>query len=390
MRLRQFLLIVAPLALSACSTAKHELSGNPFDEIAPKAKPRYTQRSLPPTDTPSQNPTAVPTERYMEPPRSRQLGTPSPEVFIIPQPDPISALTSTNSSASLSKSTPVTDEMVAEAERLGQMGDMSGKAAVLEEAGYNGSAEAFYRLAQMYQDGSLPKSDALMFRFLSLSQDMGHVEAERVLGHLYLLGLGAPYDQAYGRRLLERATQRSIRAAREYGEMLANLRKPHLNDPERAIGYLQSAYDQGDLAAALPLAQTLEFVGRSADALVLRAYAEQLATEEPRRESGHQLSMKERALNGDANAIFDYAQQVLIRKIPDPDPELTAYCWLTVAKELGHEMAARELRYIEGVRLSSERRQPGLLDQCIDDLHYQVTGQELIAPGSLEDPVPSP
>lgn len=72
--------------------------------------------------------------------------------------------------------------------------------------------------------------------------------------------------------------------------------------------------------------------------------------------------------------MFTYAQQVLLRKIPSPNPEFTAYCWLSVAKDMGSSEAANELGLIGGVRSISDKKQPGRLDQCISDLHYQISG----------------
>ena len=276
--------------------------------------------------------------------------------------------------------------MVAEAVRIGRLGDYNGKADLLLQAGHSGDAWAFYELARMYQDGQLPKDEAAMVSYLIQAQSSGSAEAGRVLGHLYIRGHGVPEDAAYGRMLLEDAAKTDPRAAREYGVMLTNQRQPFLNDLELGIQYLQQAARQGDSAAAEPLAKALQQTGTAPHISVAAAEAEQnrtitqiledrkISTETARTPSPAAPTLKDRAMQGDATAVFEYAQQVLISRIPSSDPTFTGYCWLAVADKLGHPLAKQELAFIEGVRQSSQRESPGRLDQCISDLHYQITG----------------
>lgn len=269
-----------------------------------------------------------------------------------------------------------TDDMIDEALRLGRMGDMHGKALLLEQAGYTGNAEAFYLLAKMLQDGSIRKDDSAMFGFLSLAQGMGHIEASRVLGQLYIMGVNAPHDVSYGRLLLETAAEKSSRAALDYGLLLTNQKEPNLDDIDLGIVYLQRALNQGNHAASGPLIRALERNGMREDALVLRAQLENMDVEQPFpiETADMDSSLKSKALQGDLDAVYQYASRVLIRTEKVPEPEFTSYCWMSVAANLGHELASKELQYIEGIRRISEHRNPGRLDQCIERVQYQVSG----------------
>lgn len=264
-----------------------------------------------------------------------------------------------------------TDEMVVEANRLGSLGDSEGKASLLSQAGYAGNPSAFYDLSRMYLDGSLPIDMQQAINYLTLSHNGGHPEATRVLGLLYLRGQGVPQDEHYGRLLLEQSAKQSVRAAREYGQLLVNERSPALNDPALGIQYLRDAANRGDTEAALSLSKALSRTGNAEEAEEeVPSANNSIGT--PGISSDQSSSLKDRALRGDANAVFTYAQQVLVRKVQDPEPEFTAYCWFSVAQLMGHPNAARELSPIEGVRLISEKEHPGRLDQCIRDLHYQI------------------
>lgn len=263
-------------------------------------------------------------------------------------------------------------EMTEEADRIGSLGDVQGKADLLSQAGYSGNPKAFYDLARMYLDGTLPKDMSLAVNFITMAHEAGYAEATRVLGMLYIRGQGVVEDVGYGRKLLEHASKSSPRAAREYGQLLTNQSQPHLNDPDLGMQYLRDASDRGDRDAALFLSAALAKVGRTAEAEQFTRQAESLPS--PASQPVPRGDVKSRALKGDTSAMFTYAQQVLLRKIPSPNPEFTAYCWLSVAKDMGSSEAANELGLIGGVRSISDKKQPGRLDQCISDLHYQISG----------------
>lgn len=269
---------------------------------------------------------------------------------------------------------PHAQEMVEEANRLGALGDVQGKAELLTQAGYSGSYKAFYDLARMYLDGTLPTDLNLAVKFVTMAHEAGFPEATRVLGMLYIRGQGVMEDVSYGRKLLEQASMSSPRAAREYGLLLTNQFPPHLNDPELGMKYLQDAAGRGDRDAALSLSAVLTKAGRTEEAQQFAAQADTLPSTTPLTKPTDGL--KGRAMRGDTSAMFTYAQQIMLRKIPSAEPEFTAYCWLSVAKQLGSHDAANELQLISGVRIMSDKKRPGRLDQCINDLHYQISGPQ--------------
>ena len=358
--LRLSLIAITVAVISGCASVNNydTANSNPFDE----PRPAPQQRQVLPKPT---NPA-----RFMH---SAKVATMSPadapDVVVTPvqstAPLEVQSLTQLNGSELTASG-----EMLDEAARLGRIGDVQGKADVLLQAGNSGSGAALYELAKMYQDGTLPKDEEVMVGYLVQAQNLGHVEATRVLGHLYCLGQSVPLNLEYGKKLLESAARTSTRAAREYGMMLTNQRKPYLNDQLQGIEYLQKATDAGDQDAARSLAAALKEAGRSEDALVALAKAEEMEPAPAAPRAPQTLSA--RAHSGDVNSVFSYAQQLLLRKIPTPEPEFNAYCWFAVAKEMGHPDAAREMGAISGVRLISDKQNPGRLDRCIADLQQDL------------------
>lgn len=386
MRSRLPILFLLLAASSGCSTAPphHPTSPNPFDEVGQLSAMRDSASLLHASPARKSDKRVVTKRGHALKPAQPVPTTPSHVVVFTPPPPGLAAQKALVL-PEYQDDTSHTVEMIAEANRIGSLGDARGKADLLMQAGYSGDAQAFYELARMYQDGQLPKDETAMVGYLTQAQSMGSVEASRVLGHLYVLGHGVPSDAKYGRQLLAEAAKTSIRAAREYGLMLTNQRQPYLNDIELGLSYLQSAASRGDADAAHALAMAFQEAGRDADALVALANAETLGDSGAVQVSGgstgaattsRPLTIKERAMRGDPSAAFDFAQQVLIRKIPTSDPMFTGYCWLSVAEKLGHPKAKSELSLIQGVRYTSDRDHPGRMDQCISDLHYQITGHE--------------
>ena len=362
-------LTVFPLALSilvGCSgnTNNYDSTLNPFDEPAKhRSGPLAISQSQlrPVIATPAVEPARAPARPMYD------------EAVAIPA--PVSQAPKIEVSLGADATSPHIQELLDEADRLGSGGDVAGKADLLIQAGYSGSPKAYYDLARMYLDGSLPKDMGQAFKYISLAHDAGYDEATRVLGMLYLRGQGVPADEQYGRLLLEKASKRSVRASREYGQLLANLSTPELNDLELGIEYLRDAADRGDRDAALSLAKALSKSGRTDEAVRAEEIARDLVPS-PTPSTPKASSIKEQALRGDVQAMYSYAQQVMLRKIPSSEPEFTAYCWLTVAEQLGSIEAGKELGFIRGVRTINDKLSPGRLDQCIHDLHYQIRGRE--------------
>lgn len=353
---------LAVVILAGCTaTNNYYTTQNPFDEPArPVSK---VLPHLPAVLSPSES--SVPPKPLV---REQERPLDDAAVVVIPAAPDRQIETSQKSEIE----TPHIQEMLDEANRLGTSGDLEGKAELLSQAGYSGSAKAFYDLARMYLDGSLRMDLALSVKYITLAHDAGYSEATRVLGMLYLRGQGVPADEHYGRMLMEQASKHSTRAAREYGQLLLNQSTPKLNDPDLGMQYLRDAADRGDRDAALALSKALGRVGRSDESHQFSVAASSMApaTIHAPAPSG----LKERALSGDTSAMLTYAQQVMLRKIPASDPEFTSYCWLSVAEKMGSQEAYEELGLISGVRVLSDKQNPGRLDQCISDLHYQIGG----------------
>lgn len=256
------------------------------------------------------------------------------------------------------------DEIFDEAIRIGAGGDIDGQIELLAISGRRGNAHAFYELARMYLNGAgAAKSPDAALGYLNQAMGMGHVESSRVLGWLYTMGSGVEQDVEYGRRLLEQAAETSVRAQREYGMALANLREPNLNDLERGLELLRAAAVAGDAQAE-----------RAYESL-LAGEAEKNVVVAPRAPSSHRSgSLRERALDGDVEAMYEFALRVSLGKIPDPNPEFTAYCWYSVAASRGHAKAAIETRALSGVRTLADRAEPGRTDAAIAAIIEQIGG----------------
>lgn len=359
---RHLAFTLSVFALAGCSTPNNYDSTNPFDEPAPH---RESQKALSEPRPSAHGPTSRQTLPTIAAPATAPTESAIP--FAVEPGKAIFVDTAESAEPSAAA------DMINEANRLGSLGDAQGKASLLEQAGYSGSAKAFYTLARMYSDGSLPVDVSQVFKYVTLAHQGGYVEATRALGLLYLRGQGTPADEQYGRMLMELASKTSPRAAREYGLLLTNQAEPHLNEPDRGVEYLRVAASKGDGDAPKALAKGLAVSG---DAGGATQHAQQLPPSVADRDEAHvNLTLKDRALRGDPDAMYEYAQEISLRRIRVEEPEFTAYCWLSVAAQLGSRKAADELVFVRGVKTISDRKQPGRLDQCIRDLHYQVRGE---------------
>lgn len=367
MFVRISVLSLAVLAISGCATGGRDgrANDNPFNEAG------------------SDKATSLPIERTAnQPPLAEKKGLQSLDsvegvVVLVPEPDR-PAINAQGVGYQNDRS--YLTDMIEEANRLGAMGDRAGKVQLLVQAGNSGSGQAFYEVARMHQNGQLPKDETAMVGYLVRAQNLDHAESTRVLGHLYLQGNGVEQDTAYGRMLLEVAAGKSSRAAKEYGLLLTNQRQPFLNDLELGIIYLQTAVQAGDADSSRWLNTALQRAGRGVpEPVIQQATESNMATQSAASVShptASKATLKERALQGDMNSVFQYGQQLLIGRVPSADPTYSAYCWLSVAEKMGHPDAAREIRFISGARTISDKKSPGKLDKCISDLHYTVTGHD--------------
>jgi len=368
--MHKFTIIISAAVFAGCvSTDNYDSSthrANPFDEKPAPQQKLVSSASQPKSNASSPVPAITQDEHF----HSSSRYIPAVRSEVKPLLDPPSVVSSDqNEYAQRFQS--VTEEMIEEARRLKTIGDFHGATQLLEQAGYSGNPEAFYELSRMYQDGSLYKDDEAMLQYLTQAHDLGHMEATRVLGHLYLLGMVVPQDMNYGEQLMQKAAGSSLRAALEYGEMLIGLRSPDLQDTTSGIEFLEMAVQRGHTPAIPSLIRAYEIAGRFDDALVLKAESRHIDEISPRlasqeyRESQH--TELDRALLQGPKATYDYALQILIRKVKDNDPEFTGYCLMAVAGSQGYEPAIKELRHLDGIRTSMARTHPGKIENCIAD-----------------------
>jgi TPR repeat protein len=271
------------------------------------------------------------------------------------------------------------DEVLAEARRVGATGDVASQIELLEQAGYLGSGQAFYELARVYLNGVGVKKDPVAgVGYLNQAVGLEHVESLRVLGWLYLLGTGVPKDTSYGEQLLTKASETSVRAQREYGQALTNQRAPHLNQMERGLEMLKLAADAGDAEASKSYEKAFApgvdtAVAANTPSAPGRGSVVPSGTmRQSVRDSGGDL--KTRGLSGDPDAIYQYALNVSLGKIPASDPQFTAYCWYSVSASRGYKPAIEELRSLAGVKTIADKKTPGRMESCIADLNKTISG----------------
>lgn len=385
MRFTLIPLCLLSAALTAgCSSKDHVYQANPFDEPVKVAVRSTAPVVVPPEAAPSGPPTleSAPTGQTL--PQGDGV-----EVFAagdVPY-TAVSVPISVDSNPGQVPGAPITssveDQVLAEARRVGALGDVAGQVELLQQAGNMGNAGAYYDLAKIYLTGQgVPKDADVAVSYLNSAISLGHAESARVLGWLYVMGSGVPKDVDYGKLLLERAAETSVRAQREYGMALANLRTPHLDDMGRGLELLKTAADAGDEAAikayqsAFSPAPTAEAVSDVAPARVSEQPAVQReAVAAPRRSvADGGGSLKAQALGGDLASMYQYALNVSLGKIADPDPQFTAYCFYSVASSRGYKLADDEVRSLAGIKTLSDKKTPGRMARCIADLNNSIAG----------------
>jgi len=273
------------------------------------------------------------------------------------------------------------DEVLQEARRVGATGDVSGHISLLEQAGYMGNPDAFYELAKIYLTGAgVEKAPDAAIGFLNQAMNMGHAESTRVLGWLYVMGSGVGKDLAYGEMLLGKAAEKSVRAQREFGMALTNQRVPHLNDMERGLEYLKLASSAGDSEAAKayeaafsPRTGGQNVAATNTESTPLLAPANAAAPRQAVRDGG--TGLEERGRSGDTTALYQYALNVSLGRIrTEGDPQFKAYCWYSVAAARGYGPAKEEMKSLAGIRTLADKRSPGRMDACIDELNAAIDG----------------
>ena len=345
--LKPLYLAITTTLFCGCATTMPPQGTNPFDEpvINRVDVPLTPERSLP----------------ALQPPSTDYAGPVIDQISVVPVSQEGISEDQTLSTETSSSSN-VSSEILMEAERMGSAGDIESKVALLEQASQLGNGDAYYELAKIYQQGKLvPKDQGIANAYLTTAAGMNHAESTRVLAWNYLLGNGLPIDIDYGKQLMASAAESSVRAKREYGLLLLNRLKPHLNDPASGNAMLEEAFRLGDADAGLALGLIDQPSAQVHPGTPIGAKAEITAEQ-----------TKQAGLQGDSSAMFLYATNVLLGKYPSMESDFEAYCWFSLAANHGYSQAATELQSLSGVRHQYDNSTPGRLDQCISDLEAAI------------------
>lgn len=350
---------------AGCSTDAHR-PGNPFDEpLAREPLQAYPQqhRAAQKVDGPEQ----------IAPPIEEQSLPQEPEVQVFPagaSPTPISTAPAFRIS-----DTPTPDtgrDALDEAEKVGSTGDTGSMIELLEQSAFRGNMDALYKLAKVYQNGEgVPANPEIAVAYLTTASSQGHAESTRVLAWDYLLGKGVSKDIPYGTSLMEKASASSVRAKREFGLLLNNTYQPGLNDPSRGFALLKEAAATGDAESVKAFNLALNKSGSAVASAPRSPGVDKVAS------SVHQVAdssesraeaLKQRAMSGDVEAMYKLGLSYSLGKTPAIDPQFEAYCWYAVAAHHGHAKAQTEVTALAGVKTLSDRKNPGKLDQCIQEM----------------------
>lgn len=362
MRNSLLLIIAAASALSACSLTQNEAiplsSSQPLDETGTEAY----QRANPETGSTNQ---AV---EWQSGPSTIQPASPPDQ---------------TSDQQLVQPNEPL--RMAYEAQRSGAYPEMID---LFEQAAAQGSVHAHYELARFYLQGKFaPKNPQLAVDHLQQANALGYGQATRVLAWLYLKGEAVPKNIEYGTQLMESATVGSVRAKREAGLLFSNIYQPHLNDPAKGRMYLEQAYEAGDAEAAYYMHQILAREGyqqaaqQALNFAASQGFSKALAAE-PARPQASQAPVdaetraeriKMAALKGDTDAMYQYANNVLLGRFPSIDKDLEAYAWFSIAAERSEPRAQQELAALDGVRKILDREQPGRVSSYIADIRSAIS-----------------
>lgn len=229
-------------------------------------------------------------------------------------------------------------------------------------------ADLLYEMGRQFMEGDgVPKSQELAEHYLTLSAEMGNVEAQRVLA---ILALRKNPDDETARLSLAHAAEVSIRAKAQYGMMLSNLAVPHLSNHKLGLIYLEDAYFHGSDEAAYALyiankgdsAKAMSYLKAAAkrgNKHAIKAMANQNAYTGNASDS---LKWIDAAIaSGDTQAMHDYANGLMISRYKprltgySMNREYEAYYWYSAAMNLGNAESAKEVQNLEGIKRLMER-----------------------------------
>lgn len=277
----------------------------------------------------------------------------------------------TDSSSVVVQDGPQADYLYKASQYAREQGDPSAALAYLRQAAEAGSSQAHYDLARMLTAGEgVPKNPVEASAHLDEAARLGNAEAVRVLGWMRLRGDNGSVDQAGGVAMLETAATTSVRAQRELGMLYADFYQPHLSDPERAAGYLASAYQAGDEEAALYYGKLLVREGKSLEAVAPLTFAAEKgnikAVQALRTLDGTgavaAASVDPKPRPDDAEAMYEKGSAIMLGK-PSRAKEAEAYAWFSLAADRGHQLAGAELANLAGVKSEHDASDPGWLDR---------------------------
>lgn len=229
-------------------------------------------------------------------------------------------------------------------------------------------ADLLYEMGRQFMEGDgVPKSQELAEHYLTLSAEMGNVEAQRVLA---ILALRKNPDDETARLSLAHAAEVSIRAKAQYGMMLSNLAVPHLSNHKLGLIYLEDAYFHGSDEAAYAL--YLAHKGDSEKALSYLMTASERGNKHAIKIMANKNAYAGKAsdslkwlnaaiASGDTQAMHDYANGLMIMRYKPSltgyslNREYEAYYWYNVAMNMGNVESAKEINNLKGIKHLMEK-----------------------------------
>lgn len=242
----------------------------------------------------------------------------------------------------------------------------------------NLDADGLYDLGRQYIEGDgVEQNPSIGEHYIQLSAELGKDEAKRVLG---LIRLKRDPKDSEALALLEDAATTSLKAQMQLGFLYANQAQPYLNDKPKGIGLIEQAYKGGSGEAAYYYSRLIKTSNPDASREALSFSVTQgfsKAVLEAAKASGSTKDASELYLRaarlGDANAMWTYANGLMIRKYK---PTLTGYAhpaevealaWFSLADEKGNSMAATEVANLKGVLVEIAKH-----GSTLDEVKQQV------------------
>lgn len=256
------------------------------------------------------------------------------------------------------------------AEYAKTQGNKSEMIELYELAASQGSPDAHYELARMLSKGDgLARDVSLANEHLKASAELGSPDALRVQAWKRLRGDDGPADKAEGLEMMERAAQSSVRAQRELGMLYVNVYKPHLDDIERGKTYLRLAYEAGDVEAAYQLGRVLISQAENIEAIEVLSFAAEggstkayqvLKSLDPG--AANDMHPVQSSSTMSPEQMYQKANSIMLRKHSSQE-EAQAYALYSLASDQGHQLAAQELKMLDGIKVVRDRTDPNWLER---------------------------